>query len=301
MSERNERPEPDVLEQATAALRDLHVPEGPPPSLKASTVEVMESTNTTPDIVRLSGRKRKMFRYLRYSGAAAAVTAIATLVGWLFLTDRTALAFGDVVENVKKASSVTFITKIPTIVQGSQRGVLQQKFYIMGDGFRMELPSAQQDVQIPPDAPSVLLAIIADLKQKKGLELDFVRKTAHYHDVDDKRWQEMSQELANPVEKLKQLKNDDAEIIGNEQVDGRKTQVYRLKRPDIFMGVRVNKDETAKLWVDTQSGLPVRIAVGDPLDNTKPFIVFEQFTWNEPLDRSLFKLEVPEGFTLKDK
>src|SRR5262249_35787898 len=163
----------------TAALRDLHVPEGPPPSIKASTVEAMESANTTPDIVRLYERKRKMFRYFRYSGAAAAVAAIATPARWQFLMDRTALGFGDMVENVKNARSVTFITKIPTIVQGSRRGVLQQKFYVMGDGFRMELPSAQQDVQIPPDAPSVLLAMIADLKQKKGLELAFLRKTGH--------------------------------------------------------------------------------------------------------------------------
>jgi outer membrane lipoprotein-sorting protein len=302
MSERNERHPVDVLDLATAALRDVSIPDGPPPQLAASTVEALQSASSPPDIVRLEERKRKMLRLMRYSGVAAAVVLLAALAGWLFLMDRTAaLAFADVVEKVKNARSVTFITKIPTVVQGNQRGVLQQKFYIQGDRYRMELPSAQEGVPVPPDAPPVLVAIIADAKQKKVLQLDFVRKTAQYIEADEKRWQQMAQELANPIEKLRQLKNEDAERLGEEELDGRKTQVYRLKKADVFMGVRLGKDETARLWADPKSGLPVRLAVGDPSDKDKPFIVFEQFSWNEALDLELFKLEVPKGFTLKDK
>lgn len=302
MTERNERPAADVLDLATAALRNMSIPDGPPPQLAAATVAALHSASIRPDVLRLTERKRKMFRLMRYSGAAAAVALLAVLAGWLFLMDRTALpAFADMIVKIKNAKSVTFVTKMPTVVQGSRRGILQQKWYVQGDKYRMELSSAQEDIPVPPDAPPVLLAIIADAKQKKALQLDFVAKTARCIEADDRQWQEMVQELANPIEKLRQLKNEDAERIGDEELNGRKTQVFRLKKADIFLGLRLSKDETAKLWVDSKSGLPVRIAAGDPSDKDKPFIVFEQFTWNEALDPDLFKLEVPKGFTLKDK
>ncbi len=67
------------------------------------------------------------------------------------------------------------------------------------------------------------------------------------------------------------------------------------------MGLTKGKDESAKLWVDPKTGLPVRIAVGDPADKDKQFIVFEQFSWNQQLDQAMFKLEVPNGFPLKNE
>jgi outer membrane lipoprotein-sorting protein len=60
------------------------------------------------------------------------------------------------------------------------------------------------------------------------------------------------------------------------------------------------------LWVDPKSGLPARIRVDGQTPasrgpNDKTYIIFEQFTWDEAFDPNLFKLEVPEGFTLEGK
>ena len=78
---------------------------------------------------------------------------VAILGSWLFLMDRTASpAFADVVENVKNAKSVTFVVKTPTVIRGTKKGVLQQKIYIQGDAYRMEIPSAQDGYQVAPDA-----------------------------------------------------------------------------------------------------------------------------------------------------
>jgi outer membrane lipoprotein-sorting protein len=302
MTERNEHQPVDDLDLATAALRDMSIPDGPPPQLAASTVEALQSANIPPDFVRLHERKKKMFRLMRYSGAAAAVALLAVLAGWLFLMDRTASpAFANVVEKIKNAKSVTFVTKMPTVIQGTKKGILQQKMYIQGDAYRMEIPSAQEGVQIPPDAPPIVVVLLADWKQKKAILLDYTTKTAKKMESDEKTWREMAKAMADPIKQLRQLKEQDAERIGEEELNGRKTHLYRLKRTDIFMGLTITKDETAKLWVDPKSGLPVRIAVGDPTDLDKPFVVFEQFAWNEALDPELFKLDVPKGFTLKDK
>jgi hypothetical protein len=301
MTDRNDKPM-DLLEQALAALREAPVADGPSPRLVASTVEALQTAMIPPDVVRLRERRRKMFRIARYSTTAAAVALLVIGAAGLFLMDRTAsLAFAQVVENVKNAKCVAFVTKIPTIVEGSRMGTLQQKWYVQGDVYRMELPSAQEDVQAPPEAPPALMAMIADFKQKKALQIEFNRKTAKWIKGDDKMWLKMAKSFANPIEQLRQLKGDDAERVGVEELNGRKTEVYRLKKTDIFMGLRLTGGETAKLWVDPKSGLPIRIAVERPADSKEkaPLVVFEQFRWNEPLDTDLFKLVVPKGFTIE--
>jgi outer membrane lipoprotein-sorting protein len=300
MTERNERQPVDVLDLATAALRDLSIPDGPPPQLVASTVEAMQSAEFPPDVIRITERKQKMFRLIRYSSAGAAAALVAILAGWLFLVDHAA-AFADVVENVKNAKSVTFVIKTPTVIRGTKKGVLQQKVYIQGDAYRMELPSAQDGFQVAPDAPPIMTAFVVDWKKKNAIQFDYTTKTAKKIEGDEKKWEQMAKTMADPIKQLRELKDKDVQRLGEEKLDRRKTIVYRLKKTDIFMGLTITKDETAKLWVDSKTGLPVRIAVGDPSDKDKPFIVFEQFTWNEALATDLFKLEVPKGFTLKDK
>jgi outer membrane lipoprotein-sorting protein len=302
MTENNEQPTRDLLDQAVRALRDEPVPEGPPAQLVASTIEVLQRTMVSPEVLRLKQRRKLMIRIARY-GTLATAAAVLLALGVSFLHPAP-LAFGQVVENIKKAKSVSFITKMPTILRGSERGVLQQKFYIQGEHYRMEMPSAQEGADIPADAPPVLMAIIADSKQKKSLQLDFVHKTAQAIELNDKRWQQMAR--ANPIEELRQLKNGDAERIGEEEIDGRKTQVYRLKKGIVFMELRLGEDDTAKLWVDPKSGLPMRIRVDGQTpasrgQDDKTFMIFEQFTWDEALDPNLFKLEVPEGFTVENK
>jgi hypothetical protein len=300
MTEQNEQPPADVLDLATRALRNTAIPDGPPAQLAASTVEALQTASNAPDIIRLHERKKTMFRLMRYGSTAAAAALVAAITGWLFFGDHTAaLAFADVVKKVSDAKSVSFVTKIPTIIQGASRGVLQQKHYIRGNSYRMEIPSAQEDVPVPPDAPPAFLVLIADWQQKKALQLDYVTKSAKWLDADPKIWEELAKGIADPIKQLRQLKEQDAERLADEDLNGRKLQVYRITRKDIFMGLTQSKDETTKLWVDPKTGLPVRIAVGDPSNKEKPFFVFEQFTWNEPLDAELFKAEVPSGFTLK--
>src|SRR5437763_1568344 len=100
MTDRNSQV-PDLVEQATAALRGAVGPQSIPPQLEASTIEALQSL-TRAHAVRINERKKLMFRIARYSGAAAALTFVACLAGYLFLLDSTAgLAFADVVEKVK--------------------------------------------------------------------------------------------------------------------------------------------------------------------------------------------------------
>ncbi len=304
MSELNSKP-PDRLEQAIAALRDTAGLENVPPQLETRAVEALnnQARAQAAQSARALERRSRMFRIARMSGIAAAIGMVGILAGWLLLVDHpSALAFDDVVSSVKNAKSVSFVTKMPTIIKGTQRGTLLQRFCVQGDGWRMEIPSAQAGVEVPPGTPPVLLVLVADFKQHKALELDMVGKTAKKVEADEKTWQDMAKALADPIKQLRQLKGNDAERIGTAEWEGRKTDLYRLNKTDIFLGMTVTPPEVAKLWADPKTGLPVRIAVERPNQDgtTETLFSFEQFRWNEVLAPELFQMEVPEGFRVKE-
>lgn len=298
MTERNDQPT-DLVDRAAAALRRAPAPDEPPPHVAAATVEALQAA-VSAEIARIRERRRKMFRLARNGSAAAAAVLLLVVAAWLFLMDRTAApAFADVVENVKNAKTATFVTKLPTIIQGSQRGMLQQKWYVRDGAWRTEIPSAQGDFPAVPDLPPVLVAVVVDAAQKKALQIDYVRKTAKWLPVDDKAWEQMTK--TNAIEQLRKLKSEDAERLGEEELNGAKTEAYRLKKGETFMGAHLGRGETAKLWVDPKTGLPVRIVVDAPADaeDKTPQIILEQFRWNEPLDADLFKLEPPKDFKIE--
>jgi outer membrane lipoprotein-sorting protein len=293
------REETDRLDRAIDALRDMPVPAGPPPHVVASTVEALHAGKESPGTVRVSERRTKMFRVMQYSSFTAASIALAVLVAWLVLLDRTAtLAFADVVEKVANAKSVTFHVKSEL---GKQPAMLQ-KFYMQGSAYRMEIPSGGQAFAVPADAPPTIMALIADAEEKQALELNFTEKTAKKRAVDGEQWAEMAQ--ADLIGQFRRLTDKDAQRIADEELNGQKTHVYRLKKVDFFGGRGVVEEgESAKVWVDPESGLPVRIELvslsADKKDKAR--MVFDEFVWNQPLDETLFSLEVPEGFTLQDE
>jgi hypothetical protein len=294
---RDEQEIPNLVDRAAQALRNASIPDGPPADLVSSTVDALLSARCRPGTPRPSERRSSTFLIARYSTVAAAIIVSAVLAGWLFLKDHAAgPAFADVVEQVKHAKSVTFVAMVkPT----QKSAIMEEKFYIQGDAFRMELIGAE-DTPVPVHEPPVWLAIIADAKQKKALELDFDRKIARAIRGDEGVWQEMAKGLANPIEQLRQLKDQDAEKIGEEVLDGRKTQVYRLKKADII-GLRLTGPEVAKVWVDVKTRLPVRIAIERASADGKvdAAFSFDHFGWNESFDPDLFKQEVPKGFSSK--
>ncbi|HEV3078797.1 MAG TPA: hypothetical protein VGY66_03430, partial [Gemmataceae bacterium] len=212
-----------------------------------------------------------MVRIARYGSLATAAAVLLAVGAFLLLMDHSAsLAFGDVVTKVKNAKSVSFTCTQKLTPQAPE---LKQQWFMQDDGLRMELPGIQPSFRAPEP---VLLAVIADMKEKKSLQLDFVRKIAEWRPIDDK----VAQGFVNPIDQLRRLKDQDAQRVGFEDLDGRKTQVYRLKKLDFFGAKgKIEEGESAKVWVDPKSGLPVRMAIeGWNTDHKgKMLLLFDRF------------------------
>ena len=142
-----------------------------------------------------------MFRILRYSSLATAALVLVALVVSFFLIDHHAgLAFADMVQKVQEAKSVTFRCKQKLTPQSP---TLEQRWYMQGDGVRLEMPGVQEAFQT--DLP-VIMAFVANLKEKKALQLDYHGTVATWLPVD----KEVGKQFTNPIEQLRKLKDQDA-------------------------------------------------------------------------------------------
>jgi outer membrane lipoprotein-sorting protein len=287
----------DVFERAVKALRSAPVPDGPSSQIVSATLKNLSTSSITPDDIRTISRRKFMLRLYRYGGIATAVSITIMIGGWFLLMDRFAnRGFAQVLENVKKAQSVSFIIS----QKFGNQPEIEQKAYIDGDKFRLETTWAS--------------TVIADFANKKAIGLNPDKKQALRWDLDKRMVEVFKHTMANPIEALRQLKDEDAEKIKEEEADGRKLDVYRLKRFN-FMGIMVDLTKESKnnqprenvtLWVDHETGMPTKITLIIPDQEEKGrkspgmWITLSQFKWNPKFDLELFKMEIPEGYKIHE-
>jgi outer membrane lipoprotein-sorting protein len=276
MTDRQIHPEGDLLERATAALRDTGGPAGPPPGVAASTLQALRALDTPPDTIRLLERRKLMFRIARYSGAAAALVA-AVVAASLWLIDRTAqFTFAQVVDNVRRAKSVQF-----TLVQKVGNGPeLKGEMFIQGDRFRYDIPD--------------WVTWIVNGKERKGLELSPERKVARNLDF---QGQQQAEAFKDPIDRLHNLKEDikdSVERLPDEQWDGRDCHVYQVKGR--IKNAPALLPDQFRLWVDAATGLPAKIVARDE----HMYLRYDHFRWDQPLRDDLFSLQVPQGYLLEE-
>lgn len=273
----NNRPNPetnDLLDRASEALRQSPIPAGPSRELVASTIErlQMEIPSTDPpDLVRLAQRRNLMIRIAGLSTVLAASVLVALFVGSFFINART--SFAEMLAEVKKAESVTLTNRQKI----GNAPTFEFKWYMQGQKFRMEMPG--------------VFAYIWDMDEPTYLNLDLVRKIAKAHPAN----QEAREAFANPVQQLQKAKPEDAKLVSEDEIGGKKVDVYQVAKIDFLGG---KGDGLMKIWVDRETKLPVKITVEGPGDNKgagKMCLEFTDFQWNKRLDDKLFK--IPEDFT----
>lgn len=240
---------------------------------------------------------------------AAVITLVCALIGSLWLFDHgTAVAFGEVIEKVTKAESVSFTNK-----QKLASNIFTFQMYIRGRKLRGDLLDFEPDEEGVQEKMRremeqrnlpAILTYIADFAHKEHLQLDHFRKTYKQDRIDERAASEFAK--THLIEQFRNVKQENAEWIGEEKQNGRRIDVYLVKHVEL-MGIKAELSgepgERMKVWVDRQSRLPVRILLeisaraDGPSDD---WLEYYDFTWNESLDEDLFKLEVPEGYTFAE-
>src|SRR5688500_17932021 len=92
---------PDPLDNAILALRDAHLPSGPPPQLIATTVDAVQ--RESQPLLRRLHMPNTRYREL------IAATLLLGFVGWMLVSEvHTKVAFARVAEKVQAVKSVRF-------------------------------------------------------------------------------------------------------------------------------------------------------------------------------------------------
>ena len=182
-----------------------------------------------------------MFHIARYGGLTTAAALLIALIGSFWFLDSNS-AFADVLKAVNEARSVSF-TMASQLGHGPATGI---KFHQQGNVIRYEMPG--------------IMLVMADLGPKEAMQLDLQTKRAFKWKMDDDQVRIFRQELIDPIEVFDRLTDRDAEKAGEEEVDGQKTVVYRVKKAEFF-GIKFKNADNASLtvWVNPQTELPVEV------------------------------------------
>ena len=230
------------------------------------------ATIPTRTLPRMLKRKWTVSRFA-LTGLTVAATLFFIVTGMTLWLDRSAdRAFAQVIEKVKTARSVHLLTA----TRFGQRPDINGQMYLEGNRLRWEQVRG-------------ILVQIVDLDQKRALFLDTVRKLAQEVDLD----KQVREAFANPIDQLRRAQSNDAVPIGEEILRGRRTQVYRLPKVDLF-GMKGHGEML--VWVDVESSLPAKIVIRDTDPKAETEIRFDELVWNEPVDARLFSLSRPDGF-----
>lgn len=221
-------------------------------------------------IPRLPGNWRR--RLARYTGLAVAVTLMVTTGVWCLLDQPTGLAFADVLKTIQQVTSL----EVTVITRFGMEKPSAGKMYLAEDRLRVE----QFDGS---------LICVCDLRQGTALYQDVQRKLYQLDDIH----QDFAKRFASPIDQLRHARPDDAEHVGEERLNGRRAQVYRVREINL-LGIGGHGEML--VWADSITELPLKIVLHDPDPKAETEIRFEDFRWNQRLDTGLFTLDPPAGY-----
>ena len=275
MSEQNSRPTPDILDEATGALRDAPTPPGPPPGLIAATGAAINN-RLAGSVPREQIRRERRRRLMRYAGFTTAAAVVLGTAAFLWLGGNRAVALDKVLDKVKQAESVTFVEK--------------QK---LGDQPELTMEYSIRGPLVRIDAAGTVFVL--DTKQKTGLML--ITPAKAYMKIDkDSPSRIHGPAGKSPIDDLLALKDRKPESTVEEKLDGKPVQKLTIKGDP-----KADPSGDWVIWVDPKTELPVKMTYSGTTfagDKQVPVIkTFEKFAWNAKLDDKLFDMKVPEGFT----
>jgi outer membrane lipoprotein-sorting protein len=258
------------VKACAAAIRAEHFPEPVhlPPVLSShpvtSSVHELEQTHSTQLPVPFLSRSLMMKCF-------STVAVIVIVVGATFMLQSTPSAFGEVIKQLRAARSFTYVTRIYT--EGNANPI-ETKVMIAEDG-RQRHEFAGETVSIMDSSSRIRLTLI------KG------SKRALVHEVGERQTDGPKNDQLAWLENLKAHGGKPDEQLGKKMLDGRSVEGFVAKQGQYAYTV----------WIDTKTKELVQVehemfVKGSSI--TK--VVMTDFRFNEPLDKSLFSFDVPEGY-----
>ncbi|MGD2095169.1 MAG: hypothetical protein PVH77_09215, partial [Phycisphaerales bacterium] len=213
-----------------------------------------------------------MWRIIMRSPITKIAAAIAVIAGALIVIHFMSLStmtFAEVVQPILNAQTAEL-----DIVMGEEGQGPVVHDMIKGPRIRRTF-SAMEDA-----------VVIIDLEAGRVLTLTISKKEAIY--VDLKGMPSMPnylEMLRNVINMLQNSPHFEVEDLGQQEIEGQMAIGFRAVHP---------RGELT-IWADPETALPVRVEQTEQQLN----IICKNFKFDEPLDDSLFSMDVPEGYSMQ--
>lgn len=291
---------PDVrLRQVVDALRDQPIPEGPDPAVHESVLTALASTaspqsSAAPRTRSRSDKLRRMF------SLAATVVFAAAVIGWLASQSRRTdgTAFAQMIERVTTARTARYTTRMAL---PGQSEVVAETTLMEPGWLRQVISNDEIDlVQVLNTEQEKMLVLLPQQKQAQLMSLAGLPEQS---------------KNANIIDKFRKLDPSKAELLGEEEIDGRRVLKYRYDDPAGYYIV----------WLDPKENLPVKVtmsatenAADEATENTaenatesatesdmeiakeiaveNAVVTMTDFEWNVSVDEAQFSFDVPAAF-----
>jgi outer membrane lipoprotein-sorting protein len=287
---------PDVrIGQVVNALRDQPIPEGPDAAVYESVLAALASTaspqsSALPQTGWRSDKLRRMF------SLAATVVLAAAVIGWLASQSRRTdgTAFAQMIQRVTTARTARFTTRLA--LPGQSEVVAQTT--LMEPGWMRQVISHDKIdlVQVLNTEQNKMLVLLPQQKQAQLMSLAGLPEQS---------------KNANIIDKFRKLDPSRAELLGEEEIDGRRVLKYRYDDPAGYYIV----------WLDAEKKLPVKVAMSDTDKATddatenatenatesdmeiaieiaieNEVVTMTDLEWNISVDKSQFSFDIPADF-----
>jgi outer membrane lipoprotein-sorting protein len=213
---------------------------------------------------------------------AAAVLAVLAITGVAMLFHGgAAFAFDDFAAPILEAKTtkckMTVVTKGPPV-----RTITSDVMTLDGGRMRQEIEMADKSK----------LVMITDLNQAKKLTLTPASKTATVLTLTN-RPKNTSLDLDNFRRLLLDARDNPRvkrQPLGEKEIDGHRVVGFHFS----------SQGGDFSLWGDPETGLPVRFEVTMGVDDSVK-LTFSDFVFNADMDESLFSVEPPAGYTVRNQ
>jgi outer membrane lipoprotein-sorting protein len=273
----------DLLERATAALRDARIPPGPPAEALRRALDAGLEVHVAP----LSAGKGvgrmgvRLGRMVRIAAAASILAAVGALVCWVVREGSTNIAFASVAYVLEHIHSATFDMTVEMTRPDRTITMRAKGSFLAPSGQRIE---AAQKGDMFGD-----MVIVADYESGRGVVLLPRQKVAVVINSGSIK-EQINNPMASMFEAMRCLVHEGRgrtgriTPIGKKEIDGQ-TVVG-------FFARSAAGDMT--LWANPRTAKPVRIELDMPAMKAQG--VLSNFAYDVQLDPSLFRLEAPAGY-----
>ncbi len=291
-------PDPQYAETLRATILDRVGPA----ETAAHVAEGIRKVGVIPLTVE---RTRQMKRIAKLAVAATILVAFGTLVVWMMIGGgSTNIAFAEVAKALDSLRSATYdVTSEAKGENGKSPGTATGKgFFLAPSHQRMEL---SREISITSGKTTINQIMIIDGQAAKWLMLMPDQKLAEamdmkiIEDIIKKSGNGARPDLFEMVRRLVREGSsgtgDKVERLGKKEIDGHAAIGFRTHSSTI-QGTMVGMMGDMTLWADPETARPIRIEFADQRSGDVR-LVMNNYRYDVDLDRSLFSLEPPEGYS----